>query len=343
MKSVDVLVVGLGPAGASAARAAAQAGSSVLAIDRKGELGTPVQCAEFLPMTAAARAPAGSVARRVRTMNTVLPSGAVAGSESPGVMLDRAAFDRGLAEEARRAGATLWTGSRLTALDMDARTASVSTPQGEAIVGFRLLVAADGPASAVACRLGMEPLPAMVTRQYTVPCSGAGDALWCWLAPEYQGGYAWLFPKAGSANLGLGVPATAAGRMRPLLDELHRRLRRAGRVGSDVTRATGGLVPVGGLRRPLVSGVTLFVGDAGGFAHPVTGAGIEPALASGEAAGAAAAAFLSGRSGALDEYGDEMRDRFEAAYARALNRTRIAGDDHSARRSWVVFPEYYAA
>jgi len=46
---VDVLVVGLGPAGACAAAAAASAGKSVLAIDRKRRAGRPVQCAEFIP------------------------------------------------------------------------------------------------------------------------------------------------------------------------------------------------------------------------------------------------------------------------------------------------------
>ena len=50
VQSVDVLVVGLGPAGASAAIAAAKAGCSVVAIERNAEPGLPVQCAEFVPM-----------------------------------------------------------------------------------------------------------------------------------------------------------------------------------------------------------------------------------------------------------------------------------------------------
>jgi len=45
----DLLVVGLGPGGASAARAAAAAGCRVLAVDRKIRAGVPVQCAEFVP------------------------------------------------------------------------------------------------------------------------------------------------------------------------------------------------------------------------------------------------------------------------------------------------------
>src|SRR5690606_38137653 len=45
----DVLVLGLGPAGARAATEAARRGYRVLAIDRKREAGRPVQCAELVP------------------------------------------------------------------------------------------------------------------------------------------------------------------------------------------------------------------------------------------------------------------------------------------------------
>ena len=47
---IDVLVVGLGPAGASAARAAVLAGASVIAVERRRAVGVPVQCAEFVPL-----------------------------------------------------------------------------------------------------------------------------------------------------------------------------------------------------------------------------------------------------------------------------------------------------
>ena len=47
---VDVLVVGLGPAGAAAACEAASRDLNVLAVERNAEPGLPVQCAEFVPM-----------------------------------------------------------------------------------------------------------------------------------------------------------------------------------------------------------------------------------------------------------------------------------------------------
>ncbi len=49
MTPIDVLVLGLGPAGACAAAQAALQGCTVIAIDRKKVAGRPVQCAEFVP------------------------------------------------------------------------------------------------------------------------------------------------------------------------------------------------------------------------------------------------------------------------------------------------------
>ncbi|HNU40127.1 MAG TPA: FAD-dependent oxidoreductase, partial [Methanothrix sp.] len=48
-QDVDLAVVGAGPAGSSAAEAAAAAGISVWLIDKKSEIGSPVQCGGFLP------------------------------------------------------------------------------------------------------------------------------------------------------------------------------------------------------------------------------------------------------------------------------------------------------
>ncbi|MDD4093443.1 MAG: FAD-dependent oxidoreductase, partial [Methanothrix sp.] len=48
-EDIAVVVVGAGPAGSSAAEAAATLGASVLMVDRKSEIGSPVQCGGFLP------------------------------------------------------------------------------------------------------------------------------------------------------------------------------------------------------------------------------------------------------------------------------------------------------
>jgi digeranylgeranylglycerophospholipid reductase len=118
IRSVDVLVVGLGPAGASAARTAAGAGLSVLGVERNKVLGEPVQCAEFIPTPMGGYAKAEKVLlQRITGMKSILPSGQVHESEFPGLMINRAEFDRAIAREAEREGAELWTRSPLTGLE----------------------------------------------------------------------------------------------------------------------------------------------------------------------------------------------------------------------------------
>jgi digeranylgeranylglycerophospholipid reductase len=348
----DILVVGLGPAGAAAALEASRAGCDVIAADRKAVLGEPVQCAELVPLPISHLASENAVrVQRVCGMRTHLPSGAIHDWTTGGLMVDRAAFDRALAESARAAGATLWPESRLTRLDYRAREADIRTPVGETTVAWKVLVGADGPHSPVASSLGLAPLVAAQTRQYTVTLREGTQRTEIWLSGRYPGGYAWLFPKGGTANLGLGLDIRDIRRLKPLLDALHMELCDDGRVGREVAGRTGGAIPVGGMRPRLVHDRVLFVGDAGGMTHPVTGAGIAPAVISGRSAGRAAAAFLAGRPKALAEYEEDMRDRFGASYARAVQRRKALGGtektggrgtDRDYRRAWTAFPEYFA-
>ena len=351
-QQVDALIVGLGPAGGAAALAAAQAGLRVAAVERKKEIGVPVQCAEFIPLPLARYAQAeGVLQQHIQGMNSHLPSGHVDKSVSPGLMVDRAAFDRALARQAEENGAKLHLNSRLVGLDSAGSSAIAVTPQGEIRFDYRLLVAADGPHSFVARSLGLPPQETVHARQYTVPLFEAGGNAEIWLSPEYPGGYAWLFPKGGVANLGVGVDKRFGADPKALLDVLHRSLVSAGRVGETILRRTGGAIPVGGLRPNLVAGNMLFVGDAAGLTHPITGAGIAAAVASGERAGQAAAAWLLQQDGdALAAFEEDIRDQFGASLKRAAARrawlgqywrTPAAGEDRIHRRGWVAFPEYF--
>jgi digeranylgeranylglycerophospholipid reductase len=353
MVAADVLVIGLGPAGGAAAAAAAARGLKVTAIDRKHVIGEPMQCAEFIPLPLARHAQgAGVLLQRIAGMNSVLPSGAVTASPFPGLMVDRAAFDRALAHEAQRAGAKLVLASTLRGVDAAIKVACIATPKGDVDIRYRVLIAADGPHSVIARELGLAPLATVNTRQYTVALTHPYHATDIWLSHDYPGGYAWLFPKGGRANLGLGIDQGIKRDLKTPLDALHRRLVAAGRVGSEIFFHTGGAIPVGGLRERLAVGNVMFVGDAAGLTHPITGAGIAAAVISGERAGQAAASYLGDRNdAALREFEDDVRDQFETSLARAVSRrnelnkywrTAAAAQDSPHRRGWIAFPEYFA-
>lgn len=351
--TVDVLVVGGGPAGTSAAAAAARGGLSVLAVERKRQVGVPVQCAEFVPLPLAKYAQAGDVLRqRVAGMNSSLPSGNCEHSQLPGLMIDRAAFDQALAAAAEQCGAELMVSTQLVSMDAERSVATIRSDRGPLEVAYRLLVAADGPHSLVARALGLPPLPVVHTRQYTLPLLQPHDDTDVWLSDDYPGGYAWLFPKGRFANLGLGVDRDCVVDLKRPLDILHRQLIEEGRVGEAIVHRTGGAIPVGGLREKLVVGNVVFVGDAAGLTHPISGAGIAAAIFSGELAGEAAVRWLTGTCrDALAEFERDVREQFGPTLARALERRRWlalrrgsrCGLAHDAihRRAWIAFPEYF--
>ncbi|WP_123102110.1 geranylgeranyl reductase family protein [Acidithiobacillus sulfuriphilus] len=351
VRDVDVLVVGSGPGGAAAAREAARRGLGVLLVERREAIGVPVQCAEFVPMPLlrTVRETASRV-QEVEGMLTVLPSGAGHHSVFPGIMIDRARFDQGLAELAVAAGAALWT--RCHFMTWDGETAVLRRGDEERIaVRPRLLIGADGPHSMVADAIGLDHQAVVYTRQYTVPLLRPYPDTDIFLSDEFPGGYGWLFPKEPVANIGLGADRRFADNLKTPLDHLHRQMVARGLVAPEILGRTGGAIPVGGMR-PMVHGPVILVGDAAGLTHPITGAGIPAAVISGERAGQAAAAWLGGDGDALESFAEDMRDQFGPAIGRAVARRKAleavwrqpaAQDDRVMRSGWIAFEEYFAA
>lgn len=348
----DVLVVGLGPAGSCAAAAAASAGFSVVALDRREVAGVPVQCAEFVPAL---------LRQEVADLGTVTDQGIgrmltfVEGAEAdetpdfPGRMIDRAGFDRLLVETAARAGADCRFGISVRAVEPDG---TVRSSRGDPLRP-RLVIGADGPRSRIGAAIGQTNRALVETRQITVPLLRSHDATDIFLRADYVGGYGWLFPKREIANLGLGVAPIARHGLKSLLEALHRELQAEGRVGADIFSITGGAIPVGG-RVPSVGRLgevpVLLAGDAAGLTNPVTGAGIAPAVQSGALAGQAAADWLRGDTRALGNYEEELHDTFDAALGRALRRRRALLDGATAvaapgpaalRAGWIAYPQYW--
>ena len=354
MRTVDVLVIGTGPAGAAAAEKAAAGGLTVLAVDRREEIGLPVQCAEFIPLPLGSYARAeGVLHQTISGMKSILPSGESVSTAFPGLMIDRAAFDQALAARARLAGANIQLHTRLVGLDLEHQTARLRQGDRDEQCAWRILIAADGPHSTVADLMGWPELQTVHTRQYTVDLHQEYADTDIWLSNDYPGGYAWLFPKGNLANLGLGLDKRHVADLKAPLDSLHAHLVQQGLVGSRIHSRTGGAIPVGGLREHLVSKEIVFVGDAAGLTHPITGAGIPAAVISGERAGEACVQYLRDEDRkALLDYEEDMRDQFEVALQRAVERrrwmaqlwnTEQAGHDAMHRRGWIAFPEYFSA
>jgi len=350
----DLLVVGLGPGGASAARAAAAAGCRVLAVDRKIRAGVPVQCAEFVPAMLNSTIDAVGASRRqpIEEMQTfVEDEGPDRKEDFPGVMVDRAEFDQHLVEQAVAAGAECRLDTTVAGVDADG---TVRLGNGEC-VHARIVIGADGPRSRIGQAIGAVNTALVVARQVTVPLLVPHLATDIFLSADYCGGYAWLFPRGNVANLGLGVEPAAIDQLKPLLERLHQSLVAEGRVGAEIVHSTGGAIPVGGMVTPngmLDQCLVLLCGDAAGLTNPITGAGISSAVLSGTLAGESAVNWLAGDVEAAADYREELEDLFGVALARAVRRRQAIlsrykdGENPSPRdlrAAWIAYPEYWAA
>lgn len=346
----DVLVVGAGPAGSSAARAAAEAGANVLMIDKRRSIGEPAQCAGYVPRLLAGTVDAlgNAVVQEIETLTTFMPNGEVLESRAPGYIVDRVKFDQGLAAQASSVGVRILMSTR--ALSKQHDRVRVRGLHGELEVRCSVVVGADGPTSAVGSWMGRRNRKLMVGLQDTVRMRGSSCGAEAWFGREYRCGYAWLFPRGELAHVGVAIRSSARGTARGMAREALEcfKTRLGKRIGEVVDR-TAGLVPVGG---PVKSADDarriILVGDAAGQTHPITGGGILQAVICGAAAGHQAAAAARGRDSAFADYEARCRNEFGTVLAWATSRrekmeTEWDRGDLSAllRLCWVGSRDYH--
>jgi digeranylgeranylglycerophospholipid reductase len=193
-------------------------------------------------------------------------------------IIDRAEWQKGLAEEARRMGCVILERTPVSTGDLDALEKE-----------FSWVVDASGATGPVRKEGALNGRFAL-TAQYTL--SGDFSSLYgrvkAVVEPHYCG-YYWIFPKSTKlANVGVGWFGKRESGIR-LHQELQRILKKEGLDNYTVLKKSGGPIPV--RRRPrLVTGKTLIIGDAAGLASPLHGGGIDTACISGILAARAAAA-----------------------------------------------------
>lgn len=351
MLACDVLVVGAGPAGASAARAAAAGGARTVLLDRRHVIGTPVQCAEYVPIQLLGEVELGAdcLAQQIAGMKTFISGTFAHLTESRGYMVNRDRFDRTLVEQAVAAGAELLPGVHVLGREADG-TVLARRRDDAAIMHCKaaVIIGADGPRSTVGRWVGASNRNLLPGVQVTVPLREACAYTETYFEPDFYAGYGWFFPKNDRVNIGLGL-------RRPVRPEtLGRLLRRFvagfvrdGRVEDHVLSRAGGWIPAESLRSG-VYGNVLLAGDAAGQTHPITGAGIFAAIVCGRMAGAQAAeAALAGDCRLLVGYDAQWQGLFGGSLRRASERRAFMESawhdfEPTVRRSWVAFREYYA-
>lgn len=346
MLTCDLLVVGAGPAGSAAAAAAAESGLRVLLIERKREIGKPVQCAEWVPKLLFHKLslPPEVAVQEVAVMRTTLPSGEMVDLPSPGYIIHRSLFDQELASRAAAAGVRFMV-----------NTWAVEHADGQVLarqngrlflIRAKIVIGADGPRSTVGKWVGQFNKRFIVGLQYQLPLKCSSDIAEVYFHPGIEGGYGWLFPKGDVANVGIGLWLNSRTKMAETMEWFLKRLKGAGKVlEGPVFQRMGGLIPVGGPLDITCIGNIILAGDAAGQADPITGGGIPQAVTCGRMAGEVAAeAALEDNPGILARYEERWRDLFGWSLERA-RRKREYLDSHwfgrdfegTIKRCWVAF------
>ena len=300
----EVVVVGAGPAGSTAARYAAEAGADVVLIDRKAVVGRPVQCAGYLPDREELSEMLPDVPGReelyqvddryvlARTYESAMvsPSGRKKVLPFRGLTIDRAAWDLHLVDRAVRAGVEF----RPSTSALGIESGVLRTDRGSLVPG--VLIAADGPHSRVRALVGLRE-PKLIAPALNSPSrmvhTGKVEMHFC---PEAPGAYAWVIPAGkGLAHVGLGAdPRRDTTDIKRSLESFARR------VGAELGEVTGGFVPSAGPVKRTVAGNAILVGDAAGQVMASNGGGVPIALATGRAAGQVAASVVRGEGDLMD-------------------------------------------
>jgi digeranylgeranylglycerophospholipid reductase len=339
VEAFDVVTVGAGPAGSTAARFAAEGGAKTLLVDQRAEIGYPVQCGEFLvrpselkdlfpnagsAIDRAYRIPAETILRETHRMVCVSPGGRRYGFPLEGVSVSRRSFDKRLAAEAEAAGAELRFPAGVTRVaDDTVRFANGTEVRAKVIVG------ADGPVSTVARAFGYRVERTMF-RMITATSAGEfPEAILLFFGSIAPGGYAWAIPKDGEANVGLGIDRVPPGaRLDRLLDAFVRR-----ESWAPVTDRTRWWVPIGPPPGTAVAGRALLVGDAANLVMATNGGGIPTAILSGFDAGTVAALHVRERT-PLREYDALWKRRLYEPLDRAHRVQRLG--ERVAKRDWLL-------
>jgi geranylgeranyl reductase family protein len=307
-READIIVVGAGPAGSTAAKLLADRGYSVLLVDR-ANFPRHKTCASWINRLAFERfaylqphldelieAPFYGI---TFFDSKIQRSGTYLERKPCGYLSLRTKFDDGLRKIAMHAGVEFLGGCGVENVREEHDGVVVLLADGRGLRA-RVLVGADGASSRVAAAArihkGWGKRDYVLCANSDIPCSSDlirstyGDRFPFYVYLEYQGlqGYGWVFPKRRHICVGIGALLENGRQIRSLYSGFFQELKKRGHLPESLeeTGTYYDLDPVGAVHRlpTLTRGRVILIGDAAGFVSGSTGEGIYPGMVSAEVA-----------------------------------------------------------
>ncbi|SLN32480.1 geranylgeranyl diphosphate reductase [Pseudooctadecabacter jejudonensis] len=298
----DVVVVGGGPSGATAAEDLARAGKTVAMIDRDGRI---KPCGGAIPprLITDFDIPDAQIVARVNTARMISPTQRKVDIpiENGFVgMVDREHFDEFLRGRAKASGAHRYTGTFLR-IDRDADGTHViyrdKISGNEQRLSTKLVIGADGARSKVGAAEvpGGDTIPYVIAYHEIIEAPAANenyDPLRCdvvydgAISPDF---YGWVFPHGAQCSVGMGTEVSDVD-----LKDATAKLRAAsGLADCKTIRKEGAPIPLKPLDRWDNGKDVILAGDAAGVVAPSSGEGIYYAMVGGRVAAEACLACLA--------------------------------------------------
>jgi len=329
--NVDVLIVGAGPSGSTAATVLAKQGHSVAIID-KGIFPRHKTCASWINALAFKRLDylqselpnlVDCPFYGIRFYNESMSRHGTYNERKPsGYLTLRSKFDHGLARVAEKAGATLHQGVRAVRIEENKDGVRAELSDG-AVVRAKFLLGADGSNSQIArwsgLRKSWSPNQYVLCANEDIPYppkaieSFYGEKVPLFVSLRFNGleGYGWVFPKREYICVGIGGRVGPGADIRTLVRAFMERSREIKLIPQDlqISNPDYALDPAGAIHsmKTLTRGRTILIGDAAGFVSGSTGEGIYPGMVSGAiAADVVHEAFAKGSSD-VSSFNDRWR------------------------------------
>lgn len=283
----EVLVIGAGPAGSTAARTLAERGADVLLVDREDFPRYKTCGGGIIGVTRSHMPPGMPVreeifkatfslkGRRVRTRKSSNPFMATASRED---------LDDWLLKEAIEAGAKFLASTMVQTMSAHDDYVEVITKKGESIRS-RFLIDGSGTSSRISRQIGVELRAVDLGLELEILNSPTDDHWRNQIHLDWgplPGSYGWLFPKGESLTVGV---ISQKGNPKELHTYLSNFVRQLGLEGLPVLKDSGHLTRCRSIRSPLGKQRVLLTGDSAGLLEPWTREGISFAVRSGRAAG----------------------------------------------------------